>query len=144
MAESFYRNTSVQSQTAGQNKGAGVYNNRQSSETVGHRLGQRYSKVENKITGGDSEDNILSLSALPTIFRRLLSTIFNSFTICSTEKRNASTLTTLTVPRRMRMQRHSSSLATAQSPVKSMPSRYLKHFGFTKSARRTNVHKRRD
>jgi hypothetical protein len=61
MAESFYRNTSVQSQTAGQNKGAGVYNNRQSSETVGHRLGQRYSKVENKITGGDSEDNILSL-----------------------------------------------------------------------------------
>jgi hypothetical protein len=61
MAESFIRNTSVQSQTAGQNQGAGVYSNRQSSQNVGHRLAQRYSKVENKFTGGDSEDIILSL-----------------------------------------------------------------------------------
>jgi hypothetical protein len=44
----------------------------------------------------------------------------------------------------MRIQRHSSSLVTAQSPVKSVPSRYLRHFGFAKSARRTNVYKRRD
>jgi hypothetical protein len=53
MAESFFRNTSVQSQTTGQNQGAGVYSNRQPSENVGHRLRQRYSKVENKFTGED-------------------------------------------------------------------------------------------
>jgi hypothetical protein len=61
MAESFFRNTSVQSLTTRQNQGAGVYNSRQSSENIGHRLGQRYSKVENKFTRGDFEDIILSL-----------------------------------------------------------------------------------
>jgi hypothetical protein len=61
MAESFYRNTSLQSQTTGQNQGAGVYNNTQSSENVGYRLGQRYRKVENKFTREDSEDIILAL-----------------------------------------------------------------------------------
>jgi hypothetical protein len=84
------------------------------------------------------------MTALPTIFRRLLSTVFNSFTTCPTEKRSASTLTILTVPRRMTMQRHSSPLANARSSVKSEPSRYLRRFGFAKSARRGNVHKRRD
>jgi hypothetical protein len=81
------------------------------------------------------------MTALPTIFRRLLSTVINSFTACSTEKRSASTLTTLTVPRLTKMQRHSSSLATDPSPVKFEPSRYLRRLDFAKSARRTNVRK---
>jgi hypothetical protein len=50
MAEIFFCNTSVQSKTTGQNQGAGVYNNRQSLENVGHRLEQGYSKVVNKFT----------------------------------------------------------------------------------------------
>jgi hypothetical protein len=61
MAESFYRSTSVQCKTTEHNQNGGVSKPSQSSHDVGHRLGQRYSKVENKLAGGDSDDIILSL-----------------------------------------------------------------------------------
>jgi hypothetical protein len=61
MAESFFRNPSVQCQMKGLNQGAGVYIITHSAKNVGHGLGQRYSKVVNKFTGGDSEDVILAV-----------------------------------------------------------------------------------
>jgi hypothetical protein len=61
LAESFYRSTLFQNQPTGHNQNVGGSKPSQPSHDVGHRLGQRYSKFENKFAGGDSEDIILSL-----------------------------------------------------------------------------------
>jgi hypothetical protein len=62
MADNFYRGTSAQRHTREQSTGhSGGGSNTKAAQDVSYGLGQRYSKVENKFSGGDTEDVILSL-----------------------------------------------------------------------------------